>query len=1208
MRTLSSLLFIMSLGFCGTINAAEPGLQQAPAYSPPTLSLTSAQSEWLRQHPILRVGVVANHLPPFDMLDNKRGYHGVSAEYTALIARAIHQQPQVQTYPSFEDAYKALHEGKIDTLMSATGDAPPDGVAFSAPYFLNHAVEVTCAGRQLDKNRPFTVAVLGSQPDNDAITRHYPNARIKTYPTLYQALLAVTNLQADTFLGDMTSTAYSIDRYNLASLSISNYSGLEQQGLHMAVRDDQTMLLSLLNEVITTIPTQTKQAIAGQWQVAHSPLAIPGRINLTDREQRWLQQHPTVYYQANNDRVPFIFADKLGAPAGLSVQMLNIISEKTGLTFSPVWADADTNTTSADRPVSLYPIMVHDRLPTVPGGQMIRVSDPYLISHLVIVGRKHQQDILQASDLINKRLAVATPNMLDDYIPSGIPGVRTLAAGSYIEAYQDVVNGSADATLANALTANFIIQNHFANDLQIMAPLSDRAVNIGFGVAGDAPELLSIINKALESIPPDELRGIQESWMLVSQPNTQWIQLKEWLWRGGILFGAGLLIFVSWFLVFMRQVKAREKAERALREQVNFQAVMMDGIPHPVYVRDRQLRLVTCNAAYEAALGVKRHELVGKTVKDLLPYIDADDDSPPMEELYRRMMASGEPFNQDKAIRVQGKRRDIYNWAVRLETEQGEAAGMVGGWLDITERTELLAALSAARQKAEQASEAKSVFLATMSHEIRTPMNALIGLLQLMSLNEQKNAREKLYLDTAQSSATSLLALIDDILDFSKMEAGKLPFRWQAVDIRQVLEEVINIFLPVAREKSLSLLSRVEANVGQGYRLDPLRFKQLLTNLIGNALKFTNEGEVQVILRYVQHTDGQDRLQLNINDSGIGIDPSDIPALFKPFSQAKSTLKRVSGGTGLGLSICKQLAQRMGGDILLHSQPGQGTQIEVQLALEPAALPLQQAPAALLLPQFPAKSRWLAAVVDDHPTNRMVLHEQLSLLGCDVVESEHGEQALQQCASQRFDIIFCDCNMPVMDGYEFTRRLRSGNHGTLNQHQSVLGFTANAQPEIRQQALAAGMNDCLVKPLNLAMLAPLLQHYLGEEPEVPDISPASERVERGYDETKVQQATFGDPKIAHRLLRSLIETNTNDLALITRAVASQSWPELTSLAHRMKGAARMIGAQLIIDLCEQLEMAEQQPEQSHVLAERLVQAVGQLHAQLAERNNAVTTV
>ncbi|KAF7962095.1 hypothetical protein AWV80_25915 [Cupriavidus sp. UYMU48A] len=290
----------------------------------------------------------------------------------------------------------------------------------------------------------------------------------------------------------------------------------------------------------------------------------------------------------------------------------------------------------------------------------------------------------------------------------------------------------------------------------------------------------------------------------------------------------------------------------------------------------------------------------------------------------------------------------MLNWVAPLSGPGEAVSALAGGWVDLTERHDMLAQLAEAKARAEAASRAKSTFLASVSHEIRTPMNAVAGMLELALERPGLPSDDRRMLSTAHDSALALLALIDDILDLSKMEAGKLRIHRVPVSLPALVEEVLQMFGPVAAQKPLPLVPIIDAGLAPAHMVDPLRLKQILGNLVSNAIRFTDHGEVRVHLRGGPVHAGEQEIVLTVADTGIGVARADQPRLFQPFEQAHDRSRPQSGGTGLGLAICRRLVAAMGGRIRLDSEAGAGTHVQVTLRLRTACAP--NAPAPLCRP------------------------------------------------------------------------------------------------------------------------------------------------------------------------------------------------------------------------------------------------------------------
>ena len=414
--------------------------------------------------------------------------------------------------------------------------------------------------------------------------------------------------------------------------------------------------------------------------------------------------------------------------------------------------------------------------------------------------------------------------------------------------------------------------------------------------------------------------------------------------------------------------------------------------------------------------------------------------------------------------------------------------GRVFGFNDITERIRIEQDLIAARERAESANQAKAAFLAMMSHEIRTPMNGVMGMTSLMA-DTPLNNDQKRYLGIIRSSSDALLSIINDILDFSKIEAQKLTLEIIDFDLRTLLEEFAELNTLRAAEKKLEFRWQLAADVPRRLRGDPGRIRQVLTNLVGNAFKFTKEGLVALRVARFADRDSRIVLHIEVEDTGIGIAEENLAKVFAPFEQADTSTTRKYGGTGLGLAISKQLVEMMEGDISVSSQEGRGTTFSLNVVLgkavddrleekpsTPASADQGQSPEDGATGAISAerKSAVSLLVVEDNAVNMMVMKGVLAKLGYKNIEkAQDGLEGVEKATLASFDLILMDCQMPKLDGYEATRRLREQGVKV-----PIIAMTAHAMSGDREKCLEAGMDDYLTKPIAIDKVGAMLDQWL----------------------------------------------------------------------------------------------------------------------------------
>jgi PAS domain S-box-containing protein len=542
-----------------------------------------------------------------------------------------------------------------------------------------------------------------------------------------------------------------------------------------------------------------------------------------------------------------------------------------------------------------------------------------------------------------------------------------------------------------------------------------------------------------------------------------------------------MLVVSAIGLILGSVVTERLRVSVQLQERTSYLNSLIENSPMGIIVLDRDHKVELTNPAFQKLF---LHDPTGRHIDEA--FTTTKESAAVSKEVH-----AGRAFHGTvQRRRLDGKVLDLDLHAVPLMVN-GTRQGALGIYTDVSEQVRasqaerqhaeslgrLVTELSAAKEAAEAANRAKSEFLANMSHEIRTPMNGIIGMTEL-ALGTDLAPEQREYLDMVKSSAVSLLSLINDILDFSKIEAGKLNIESVDFSLRNTLGEVTSALRVRAQQKGLKFACHIPLDLPDALVGDPSRLRQIVINLVGNALKFTGKGEVSVQAEIESRTADQAVFHFSVADTGIGIPLDKQKLIFEAFTQSDSSTTRKYGGTGLGLSISSKLVGLMGGNIWVESQPGQGSTFHFTLRFGLQKQPVF-ADALVIAVDVPAVDHrhFKVLLAEDNLVNQKVAVRFLEKRGHTVVLAESGNTALDAWRKQTFDIILMDIQMPEMDGFEATSRIREHEKST-GQHIPIIALTAHAMVGDRERCLAAGMDDYVSKPIDATDLFAAIDRVL----------------------------------------------------------------------------------------------------------------------------------
>ncbi|UST72268.1 transporter substrate-binding domain-containing protein [Pseudomonas siliginis] len=1184
-------------------DSAELQLIDRSSLEVETVELSSEDWKWVRNKRELVLGVASPNFFPVEIISNGSYYEGVTADVLGIIGKLLHIDVRVVRFKDRSTALNALELGLIDIVGSANDyELATSRVQLTQKYIDDQPVlyvrkaEVRAIPSRLNGMH---IAMADDYLPLERLKKLYPSAQFVTYASREKALAALAFGDADIYLGDMISTNYHVNLNYFNYVRMHAALDIPTGGFAFAIRSDADRLDKVLNTALKLVREEHSEAILKRWSGGGASI-VSSKMELSPSEQRWISRHPVVRYIVTRDTAPLSYFDAEGRFSGVSADLLKAISLRTGLVFTPVLAEELNDHVDL---IEKGKADLASLVPTFGREMVIRFTRPQLFTSYAIITLNAPGQPVSMEDLKHKRIALPLKHALRELLKPA-SDFNFVEAATMLDAMDMVVKGDADATVSFLPVAQYYTMTLYENNLKVSNVIEDIPASLAFAVRKGDTELASILDKALLHISPDEIDIFQNRWRpKVDVSNVSWRDYRGLIYKVGGAAFAFILLSFAWNFYIRSQYKLRQQAESALNDQLNFMNALINGTPHPIYVRDRAGRMVMCNSNYLAALGATDNAVIGKSA--LEGFKINRQEALLFHDDYMSVMEKGEPLEVDRELHLPGRLINIYHWIHPYRDSHGVVKGVICGWIDISDRRVLMEELRTALDVADQSSRAKTVFLATMSHEIRTPMSAVIGMLELALKHADQGRFDRPAIEIAYDSARGLLELIGDILDVVRIESGHISLSPKRANLRELVESVARVFDGLARQKALTLSLHIDSNVNCDVLVDPMRFKQILSNLVGNAIKFTDTGEVKVTIDGNPIDGERLSVRLAVEDTGIGISAEELNKLFQPFVQANHG-RTSRGGTGLGLAICKSLCELMGGEVSARSVLDKGTCVSlvIPFSVLPAIPNVVQVPEEMSEKEHPPMN---ILVIDDQPANRLLLTQQLAYYGQSVRSAKNGEEGLNLWREGNVDLIFTDCNMPVMNGYEMVRAIRREESLNAWKRCMIIGFTANAQPDEKRKCHEVGMDDCLFKPVSLSALAKVLTIVAGVQGLAePKFGGGTTSFAGGQSiEAILHDLTGGDSAMTQALIAEARNSYTRDLSELKVQLQDFAPDSLLSLVHRIRGAARILQVNEIILACDHIERlcAELPIDQVAVLAqaevveaelERLIAKVGAL--------------
>jgi len=1053
MRKIISLLIGLFLSFCLPVYAAKNSalplqIQSRTTFESMALAFSASQRAWLHKKQVLKVAVWLPNQPPVSIVTEGTTFEGITADYLSLLSSNLNLQLQIKKYYSRDSALNAVLEGTADLMVDMAGfqQAQISLLTNSVNFQRNIPALVMAANHHswsLTNIQPRTIAMTEGYLSDAVVHEWYPRATITRFRSAPDAISSVYAGDNEAFIDEKNTASFLINRHFSYGLQKVKLLAEQENGSHFVLHQNSAMLLKLVNYVLLAVTDVQHNDIVQQWDQSFDLPVLP----MTEQEKRWLRANRQLRVSVNPAFSPFTNLDAKNNLSGISADILQLLQQHTGLSLKIDRAENDKRMIES-LALGESDLAIAVSLNATFNDKLL-LTRSFVTTPYVIIGKSGTDlNALRKKSVLS--IAVPEGNLATIQQNNQLPAVKWTIVHNIQQGMSMVRDGQIDAVVYNLIGANQLIARDYSGQLKVLGRFGESPARIGFAVNRSSPELYSLLEKLLATLPPREVARLINKW----------------------------------------------------------------NIPP---------------------------------------------DTTPIKET-----VDHKPFSLALSVAIVLLLAALF-WIVKLRR-------------DARIRQQMQIALFQEKENAERANRAKSEFLATMSHEIRTPVSAIIGLLELVDLHQQQKNDQADAIRVAYESAQSLLGLIGDILDLAKIESGNLELASAWVSLNQLVAPVVRIFDGLARKKNLQLTWQSEKLPDVQVWTDEPRLKQILTNYLSNAIKFTDTGEITVHAWVTDNHHSQLTLHVTIQDTGIGIAEEDQQTIFRPFIQLETGKQQ--SGTGLGLAISQELLHKMAGNMKIHSQPGVGTTVHLELKLECRPERIR----TTITPHLDAITPTLRIlIVDDHPTNQMLLRYQLNHLNHQVTEASNGFEALELFTTTSFDVVITDNNMPGMDGLTLTRHRRQANN-----HIAIFGLTANAQPEERLIAIEAGMDDCMFKPLRLEQLKTLLQSVSRQ---LPEASPLAEVL----DIEMIMQMVNHDTDLLKQLLSRTKEENERDINRAKGFAESEQWAQVAKCIHRIYGAAQIIGAHQVEGLCQRVTHAPSDPAMLAELIEleRAIQKLGE---------------
>ena len=1003
--------------------------------------LTPDERAFIAALPEVRVAVPLPPSRPYEAINADGLISGIHPEMLMALAQTFGIRLKPVVTPDWSSALAAVRAHEVDVVMTLGVTAERmEYLAFTLGASPLPGALFARTGMQADPAKA-SFALERNYMANDWVRRQYPEATIQTVDTTIDALRAVGAGQADYYLGSLLEATDWLAREPVPGVELNRMQSFGTGYYHFAVRKDWAPLAAILNKGIQSLRTTTAAELAAALGGLPKGASIAQPLELNAAESSLLASKPIWRVGAVQGLALLNDIDEQGRHSGIAAEYAEQVARRLGVAIQPVPFKSVATMLDALRKgdIDLVPFLTR----TPQRAAEFDFSKPYVEMPYVLVARSDDAMYWGLDSLRGRRLALAAQHPLRDLLSHAYPDIQIVDAENGTDAMDRVVRHEADAAVEVKLFANLRINGDADGPLRAVAEVKELPAQFGFAAARSTASMLPLVDRALADIGPAERTRMLRRWVAADlNPPFPW---KRYATLIAVATGALLALVLAtvwWMRRLAREVDARRRSEQLLNDI----ATTVPGLAFRYVLNDDgSLRHHFFTPGATAFLGIELDPQ-----RTVLSTLGAD---LPAEQVAQAKAAqahsfrTGEPFKFTWAYpHPDGRTRWLHTQAVRTRSASGRSV-WTGYVVDVSTERELQARLASE-------AESRNLMLASASHELRAPTQTLSLALQSLpqdGLNEQQSGALRI----ARDSARTLAELLDDVLDAARSGHEPLQLRPRTFDLHALLDHVAGAWRSAAATKGLQFEIHISPAVPRTVSLDPVRLKQVLTNLLSNACKYTVAG--QVTLRAERSAD--ETLRFSVSDTGKGIAPADQKNLFEPYVtlQEPGAPGAAEGSTGLGLFMSRRVAHLMGGEIELDSEPGKGTQVTLTVPL----------PRSVARSQGSGNGK--IVVCDDDETSRLLMVHMLSRHGFDVHETGDGREALDLCRSSGASALVTDWNLPGMDGRDLIQALRD-QQSPSEARTAVIVCSGNTPPTSDAPHTAGLYDAYLIKPIDVRML------------------------------------------------------------------------------------------------------------------------------------------